>query len=157
MCRAAHDAAAAAAQGTAAEKAAEQAVAGAEQAKAEEDVAEEAMGGHCPGTINSRFECAKWDSKSRWNSGLTAHIRQNHTGHFQCNQCNYNYQDKKKLTNHMAHAIAAAETTATVENYANKIAEEAAANQEKVATEKCPTKLAKTVTSVNTAMHMKRG
>ena len=57
----------------------------------------------------------------------------------------------------MAHAIAAAETTATVENYVNKIAGEAAANQEKVATEKCPTKLAKTVTSVNTAMHMKRG
>jgi hypothetical protein len=75
MCRAAHDAAVAAAQGTAAEKAAEQAVAGAEQAKAEEDVAEEAMGGHCPGTIISRFECAKWDSNFRWNSGLTAPIR----------------------------------------------------------------------------------
>jgi hypothetical protein len=128
-----------------AEKAAEQAVAGAEQAKAEEDVAEEAMGGHCPGTINLRF--AKWDSKFRWNSGLTAHNRQNHTGHFQCNQCNY--QDEEKLTNHMAHAIAAAGTTATVENYANKIAEEA--------TEKCLTRLATTVTSVNTAMHRKRG
>ena len=57
----------------------------------------------------------------------------------------------------MAHASAAAETTATVENYANTIAEEAAANQEKVATEKCLTKLATTVTSVNTAIHMKRG
>jgi hypothetical protein len=56
MCRAAT-----AAQGTVAKKAAEQAVAGAEQAKAEE-----AMGGHCPGTINSRFECAKWDSKFRY-------------------------------------------------------------------------------------------
>ena len=111
----------------------------------------------CRAAINSRFECAKWDSKFRLNSGLTAHIRQNHTGHFQCNQCNYNYQDKEKLTNHIANAIAAAETTVTVENYANKIAEEAAANQEKVATEECPTKLATTVTSVDTAMYMKMG
>ncbi len=53
----------------------------------------------------------------------------------------------------MAHASAAAETSATVENYANKIAEEsAAANQKKVATEK-----GRTVTSVNTAKIMKRG
>ena len=77
-----HDAAAAAEQATAAVKA----VAGTEQAKAEEDIAEEAVGGHWPGTISSGFECAKWDSKIRRSSVLTAHIRQSHTGHFQCNQ-----------------------------------------------------------------------
>ncbi len=41
----------------------------------------------------------------------------------------------------MAHASAASETTATVEKYASKTAEEAAAaNQEKVATEKMSNK-----------------
>ena len=49
----------------------------------------------------SRFECAECDSKFRWNSGLTAQVRQTPMGKFKCTQCSNKFQNKIMLTGHI--------------------------------------------------------